>query len=53
MCVCVCVCVSEQIFSVTVIAVTFKLGEQEKQDRSSKVIEPGAVSFIMTPSVSR
>ena len=29
-----------------------ELGGQEKQNGSSKIIEPGAVSFIVTPSVS-
>ena len=55
MCVCVCVCVSRhaQIFSITVDAAFFKLGEYEKCRSISKLVNSGAIRLMVRLSMSK
>ena len=51
--VCVCVCVCVRIFSVTVDAALFKLGELEKRRSISEPVSSGAVRLGVRQSASR
>ena len=55
-CVCVCVCVRpsrhDRIFSVTVDAAFFKVGDWEKRRSLSKLVNSGAARLMVRLSVS-